>query len=364
MKKLTRGIILLLAIYFFILGVRVLGGGFELLGEEMAKKLISSVSNPLIGVFVGVLATSLIQSSSATTSMVVGIVSTQPAFLVNAIPIVMGANVGTSVTNTAVSFGHATREKEFSRAVAGATVHDFFNIMAVLVLLPIELFFHPLQKGATFLASRFAGIGGFQMVSPIKVLTDPVRDQIISILQSLFHGFAGPASLVVSIAIIILALKAIVSMTKELAEELSERLLSKHLFGSTPSSFGLGVTLTGIIQSSSITTSLLIPFIGAGMLSLGQIFPFVLGANVGTTFTTVIAALGAGTTAGLTIAFVHLLFNMLAILLLYPLRKIPITLAKKLGDISKTNKKIPIAYVLITFYILPLIYILLVKGGI
>lgn len=58
-----------------------------------------------------------------------------------AIPIVMGANIGTSVTNTIVSMGQITNKNDFRRAFAGATVHDVFNWMTVLVLLPVEVIF-------------------------------------------------------------------------------------------------------------------------------------------------------------------------------------------------------------------------------
>ena len=80
-------------------------------------------SNPLVGLFTGILATTLAQSSSTITSIAVGLVASRALTIEGAIPVVMGANIGTSVTNTLVSMGHITRKEEFRRALAGATVH-------------------------------------------------------------------------------------------------------------------------------------------------------------------------------------------------------------------------------------------------
>ena len=98
---------------------------------------MGDIDNPIAGLCIGILATVLLQSSSTTTSITVGLV---PDILEVklAIFVIMGANIGTSVTNTIVSMGHLGDGDELERAFAGATVHDMFNFGAVLILLPLE----------------------------------------------------------------------------------------------------------------------------------------------------------------------------------------------------------------------------------
>ncbi|MEI5617209.1 thymidylate synthase, partial [Streptomyces brasiliscabiei] len=87
----------------------------------------------------------LIQSSSTVTSIIVGLVAGGlPVEL--AIPMIMGANIGTTVTNTLVSLGHVRYKDEFKRAFASATIHDFFNLLAVAIFLPLEMAFGILEK--------------------------------------------------------------------------------------------------------------------------------------------------------------------------------------------------------------------------
>ena len=126
-------------LYFFLVSIKLLEKGIKTLGAEYTDQLFQSVSSPFVGLLVGTLATVLVQSSSVTTATIVGLVGSGFLNLEYAIPMVMGANIGTTVTNTLVSFGHVRREQEFKRAFAASTMHDFFNLMAVLALFPLQL---------------------------------------------------------------------------------------------------------------------------------------------------------------------------------------------------------------------------------
>ena len=126
----------------------------------------------------------------------------------------------------------------------------------------------------------------------------------------------------------------------------------------------IGVIVTISVQSSSITTSILIPLIASGILVIDNAYPITLGANIGTTVTALLAALGAGKVDGLTIAVVHTLFNITGILLLYPskrIRRIPINLAERLANLASRNRALAGAYLIGTFVILPLVGILALR---
>ena len=126
----------------------------------------------------------------------------------------------------------------------------------------------------------------------------------------------------------------------------------------------LGLVITIAVQSSSITTSILIPLCAAGVLSLRNAYPVTLGANVGTTITALLAALATSVPAALTVALVHTTFNVVAILILYVppwWRYMPVTAAERLADIAVKQRLWAIAYVMGAFIVLPLIGVALLR---
>ena len=142
-------------------------------------------------------------------------------------------------------------------------------------------------------------------------------------------------------------------------------MVSRGLYTSPIVAMILGIVVTVMVQSSSITTSLLVPLAGAGLITLEQAFPITIGANIGTTVTAFLAALavtGPNALAGVTIAVVHLLFNVSATALIYPvtrIREIPLSMARRLARLAVRSKAMAIAYILILFYGLPALFALL-----
>ena len=207
-------------LYLFIIAITLLGHSFKLMGKEVAESIFEATTNPILGLVIGILATSVIQSSSTTTSIVVGLVGSGIISLPNAVPIIMGANVGTSVTNTIVSLAHISHKEEFRRAFAGSTVHDFFNLCTVIVLLPLELLTGYLNKSATFLAGVLSGAStGATFESPLKVITKPPGDVIKHwVIDSL--GFsktvAGTVLVVVGVILLIISLTALAKLMQSL----------------------------------------------------------------------------------------------------------------------------------------------------
>jgi sodium-dependent phosphate cotransporter len=361
---------LVLVLLLFFTSIELMGDSFKLMGENVARTLLETTSNPFVGLFIGILATSLVQSSSTVTTMTVTLVAGGGLTIDGAIPIVMGANIGTSVTNTIVSLGSVTRKDEFGRAMAGATVHDFFNLLAVAVLFPIELATKAISTIAAALTDGLAGIGGADLLSPVKVLIEPVAGFIVDLTQE-----NGIAVLIIGLLLLFISLRYLVTLLKGLVLGRSEKLLHKYIFGAPAVSMLFGVLLTILVQSSSITTSLMVPLVAAGLVTVAQIFPFVLGANIGTTITALLAALVAASgadgtvtplgVAALTTAFAHMSFNVLGIALFFPiqrLRNIPIRLSQKLGELAVRNRGYAFGYVLTVFFVLPLITILVTRN--
>lgn len=365
---LVRTALVLALLFVFLLGVNGLGDGFKALGQNALEAFFAATSNPFIGLMVGVLATTLVQSSSVSTSLIVGLVAAPvtPLPIANAVPMIMGANIGTTVTNTIVSLGHIRRPDEFERAFAVATCHDFFNFMAVAVLLPLELLTGFLRAAATWLTGLLAGFTGVEYDSPLKgalkATLAPVKDGLAAVLP---ERAAGIALIVISGVLIYLALTLLVRVMRTAVQTRVESIVTRGLEKSALIGIIVGIVVTVMVQSSSITTSLLVPLAGAGLLNVAQAFPVTVGANIGTTMTAMLAALAAtGVNArfGLTIALVHLLFNLTATLLIFPidrLRNLPIRAAERLASVAVRSRRWALLYVLLLFYGVPAIFALL-----
>jgi sodium-dependent phosphate cotransporter len=333
-----------------------MGASLKLFGKGLAETLISTTSNPFVGLFIGILATSLIQSSSSTTSIVVGMVGAGVLSVPNAIPIVMGANIGTSVTNTIVSMAHLNRSNEFQRSFAASTVHDFFNVLAVIVIFPIQYFTNYLGIFSKYLAENFQDVGGLTLFNPIKASTKPLINLIITVIGD--HPWLV---LILSLVILFIALKKMVDTLRVLVIKRAEVWFDKILFKNALRAFVVGLAMTLMAQSSSITTSLVVPMAGAGILTLVQIFPYTLGANIGTTITAILAALATGNINAVIVAFAHLMFNISGIICWWPFSGVPIALASKLSEYAVRNKLYPLIYIVIVFFLIPLVVIIFVN---
>lgn len=352
---------IVLALYFFLVGIKGIGAGFKLFGSDLANRILVTTSNPISGLFIGILATTLVQSSSTTTSIIVGMVAGGGISLQGAVPMIMGANIGTTVTNTIVSLGHITRVQEFKRAFAAAQVHDFFNVLAVVLLFPLEYFFGIISRPATMLAFTLDTAGGLKLADPLKIAVDPMVGFIEWVV-----GGSPWLVLIISVLLTFYMLYSLVKILRSLVLEKVEAFFDTYIFKTALRGFGFGAVLTFLVQSSSITTSLVVPLVGAGVLTIVQIFPYTIGANVGTTLTANIAAFSTGNPYALSVSFAHLIFNLLAGLIIWPLpaiRRLPIRMAEYMARLATRSRFIPLIYILIMFYLIPILVIVL-EGGI
>ena len=356
-------------VYLLICAVGMIGAGFKGATKGHAEELFEFATNPFMGLIIGVIATSMIQSSSTVTSIIVGLVAGGLP-VGTAIPMVMGANIGTTITNTIVSLGHVRKKKEFRRAFAAATVHDFFNVMAVIIFLPLEIMFGFLEKIGGWLSSHLVGgedmsVKGLNFIKPItKPLINDFKD-----LAHMISADAGNIILIVfGVAIIFISITWIGRLLKKLMVGRAKQIMHGAIGKGPVTGITSGAIVTVLVQSSSTTTSLMVPLAGSGVFRLKQIYPFTLGANIGTTITALLAATGvSGPTAvlALQVAMVHLCFNIAAVLLIFglkPLRQLPMAGAMWLAKVSTERKIYAIVYLLGVFFVAPGILVLLYRA--
>ncbi|XP_060596766.1 sodium-dependent phosphate transport protein 2B-like [Ruditapes philippinarum] len=331
---------------------------------------------------IGVLATVLLQSSSTTTSIVVSMVGSGELLTVKqAIPIVMGANIGTSVTNTIVSIGQITNKDDFRRAFAGATVHDAFNWLTVLVLLPIEVitgYLEALSGAIIDSIPQFNEDMKDLNRDYLKVITNPLTKLVIQIDKKvitkiangdeeyldksiikhkccdkldngtsvncktcvfMFESISQPGKwsdaavgallLVIALVLLCVCLVLIVKLLHSLLRGQIAHIIRKFINANFPGKCSyftgylailIGAGLTILVQSSSIFTSSITPLVGMGVLSLERMYPLTLGSNIGTTATGILAAFAQDPDKipnSLQIALCHLFFNISGICIFY-----------------------------------------------
>jgi len=271
---------------------------------------------------------------------------------------VMGANIGTTVTNTLVALGHFSRREEFKRALSCSTMHDFFNILTAAILLPIELSTHYLERTAGFLASRFCEFAGMTVENPLNVIIKPAVNAIDGIFTNFMQlpvKLASGFMLITALAILFFSLINGVKIMRTLVIRRTEAVLNNVLGRNAVFVMLMGLIFTALVHSSSVTTCILVPIVASGVLSMENAFPITLGANLGTTLTAIFASL-TGNVAAVTIAFAHLLFNTSGILIIYPvkaIRNIPLAMARRMGEIAYRKPLLAFMYVFTVFFVIP-----------
>jgi solute carrier family 34 (sodium-dependent phosphate cotransporter) len=342
---------LLLVLFVFILSIELLGNGFRLFNLEVSYLIYTGTSNPFISLFVGLLATAIFQSSSTVTSVIVALVGVGTITIENAVPIVMGANIGTTATSTFVALNFLGTRKQLRRAIMAATVHDFFNVTTALVLFPLEIMFGTLSKSARLLSTwitpeNFDGNTAFSLLS---LTVKPSAEWI----SQFFYELPG---LLISVSIIFVALSIALmsSILKGLLLPENEQKVNQIIFSSRPKALIWGVGITAAIQSSSVTTSVMVPLVAYNKIPIQKAFPFIIGANIGTTFTALLAAVSQSQ-AAISIAIAHLLFNIFGGLMLYSsfTSNLIIWLSRQLGNAVLRHRGLILVYLLSLFFLIP-----------
>lgn len=403
-------------LYFFMWSSSILSQAFNLTSYHYAGHFIRTsgfLQNPLIGLMVGIITTVVFQSSGAVTSVLVTIVGSGVLNVRQSIPIIMGANLGTSVTNTVVSLIVYRKKENFEIAMTAGIVHDMYNMMSVVFMLPIELLLHPLEYTSIWMLNLFGTsshteIGELQFLS---YLVKPLVDVVIMIdkekTSNLDPNVIVPSNIslvkrccnserrgneticnecfslfskldfsdnVVCILLLVIAMVTlftclifVVRVTKSL---LGGKLLNwvaklaRQEYKFPYSMFVgyifilVGMIITIILHSSGVFTSMLVPLAGGDVLNLMQIYELTLGSNVGTTTTGILAALSAQSKyplQTLQVALCHFIFNVAGILMFYsfPHTTLPIWASKRFGTLSAKSMWFSIGYLVIVFLVAP-----------
>jgi sodium-dependent phosphate cotransporter len=364
----ARSLLAFLALYMFVAAVKMIGAGLGVIrtdkaGAEFLDWLFSLVRDPVTGLFVGLLVTALVQASGFTIAMTVTLTAMGQISFQTAVPIIMGANIGTSITGLLVSLGHVRQRDEFRRSLSAASVHDFFNIMSVITFLPLEIKFGIISKPVGWIAHAMGydpsvpgeAVKLASKAGPIKIVISALGNFFKWFLLKVCNLPPIPSGTIISILAMVFLFAGLMLMVKMLRKLMQGRLsgiFSRTLFGNPVAAFIVGIVMTIAVQSSSVSISLMVPLVGAEILQLVQVFPYVLGANIGTTFTVLLPALALGPVA-VACACGHLLFNIYGTVVFWPLRALPIGMAKWFGEVAAKRRYLAVVYILTLFFVIP-----------
>jgi len=345
------------ALLLFLLALDLMVASLQQLGGTVAQVILLATANPFAGLFIGLLLTAMLQSSSTTTALVVAFVASGALSLGSAVPIIMGANVGTTITAMIVSIGFISRKKEFKRAVAAGSSHFFFNLLTAAVIFPLEYHYH--------LLSRFSAAVAGSVTHTQQAPALPVSWDGFDTLADLLTSVAPLPFLWAAVALILLFSSILIfrKLVADLLKARSPEAFSRFFFKNAYKSFGWGLLTTAAIRSSTITTSIVVPIVAKKIATLRQAAPFILGANVGTTITAFIAALVHGYTVEVvSIAVAHFLFNLAGVLIFLPvpvLRKSLLWLSAGFGKMTAEHRLAGFLFLLFTFFLVPFFLIFL-----
>lgn len=309
------GVVACIAAIF--VGVYLIIDGVYGAGSGVIDRAISLAVHPILGLALGVVVTALVQSSTTTTALVIAAVGTGAMSVEVAIPVIMGANIGTTITPLVASLSFADKHEHLRRALAGSSMHLFFNLALVIVLFPLELLFRPLERISAAIAQAldFADVVEIPSFALDIVLT-PLIDAVGTngLLGTLFDvRLAGLIAILAGTALVWGGLRIMGNLIQTLFAATTKSVLESMFGASTTSGFATGFFATVVVQASAVTISTIVPFAAAKTIRRRELFTVIVGANVGTTigtFITSIAVPGALGTFAVQAALVHILFNL------------------------------------------------------
>lgn len=369
----VRGIYAGVCLYLFLSAINIMGAGLSTLGKSgnWIERFLEYGHNPFIALMGSVFITAIVQSSSFTTALIVTLVAANQLDLEAAVFAIMGANIGTSVTGIIVSLGNIRIKRQFRKAFTAALMHDVFNLLTVALLFPLEWIsgaWHErgwgvLTRSAMWMSDRIGLEDVANPNSPVKVVTRPAVSLFQWIAELVTEGDVASA-IVLAVAGLLLLFFSLILMVRNLKGALLRRiegLFQTIFFRNDGTSYVVGVLSTILVQSSSITTSLIVPLAGAGVVKLRRVFAFMLGANLGTTITGVLAATAHPSSFAVTVAVFHVTFNMIGTAIWYPLRRVPMGAAAWYGSVAAESKRYAFLFLVGLFIVVPLIGILVTE---
>jgi len=372
-------IVLAFGIFLFISSLEGVKSGFKLIFAEWQKGILGMITDntaPVTGLAIGILSTALVQSSSAVVAATMVSMSGMVASglpMVDAmrfgVPMVLGANIGTTVTNTIVVFGvrRGMTMSEFGDTIPGVIVDDVYEFLTITLFFILEMTSGFISKTTLRIGEYLSSSVGLEAVlaSFDKTIIDIIiKEPLVTPLKNLVVNLAGQrvggvALFIFWFLVIIFSMGLITKGLENLIQTDWEDKI-KAAFNSPARSFFTGFSITWLVGSSSIGTSLMVPFLATKVVDLRKAYPYLCGCNMGTTVDlSQIYGYIAGGIVGVMLGSAHVMLNIIALLLwlVSPLRFVPVKVSEWIGMKIQANENAAMSlviWVVVIFFILPI----------
>lgn len=342
----------LIALYFFVSGIILIKSGAVVMGEALAEKIVLLIRDTTSGVFAGWIATALLHSSGAFDSIIVAFTSSGVMPLSLAVATIIGAEMGTSVTPFLVSVLSRVRKGTRLRASFNVTIsHVLYNLFTLVMFYPAELFFGVFSKIAIQGSSLFLRAVWLKAIPDLLEVITPWVDPLLNVLPAWAGVVLGGGMLVAALWGIEKYMTAIFSMP-------TSWNLIRATFTRPLRAFVAGFLFTVLVPSTTVMVSLLVPLAGSGVILADYyILPYILGANIGTVFDVMIAALATGDPISLGVWLVHLSINLIGALIFFPLLKPFSDLVRRTADKIADSPRLTLIIALV-IHVVPALIIL------
>jgi len=294
----------------------VIKGAAGKLGASLAQSIILLIRDTTSGVFAGWIGTALLHSSGAFDSIIVTFTASGVMPLRLAVATIIGAELGTTVTPFLISVLNQMRGKEHQSAAFNVTLsHVLYNLATLMIFYPLEQFF------GVFSYIALQGSYIFVKAPWLNAIPDllEVATPWVSVLLEFIPEWVG---LIIGAAMLVLALGGIETYMTEIFNMPRSWNLIQSTFKKPMRAFLAGFLFTCLIPSTTVMVSLLVPLASSGVIDADYyILPYILGANIGTVFDVMVAAMATGDPIALGVWLVHLSINLIGALIFLPLLK-------------------------------------------
>jgi solute carrier family 34 (sodium-dependent phosphate cotransporter) len=264
-KPIRTGAYIVATLVLFIFALELMTTSVHQLGAITVQTILKATSNPFTALFIGMLMTALMQSSSTTTAIALALVVSGSLTFESCVPVIMGANIGTTITSLIVSVGFVNKKKEFRRAISAGSFHFFFNALTVIILFPLEYHYQFLSRVSEYISSLFFGSSSVREASTSSAIYSPLESLSNEVTKLIPNE-------VVLIALSFVLLFGSILLFRKLISDLlkanSPEKFSRFFFVNGFKSFLWGLLTTAAIRSSTITTSVVVPIVAKKIINL------------------------------------------------------------------------------------------------
>ena len=304
----------LTAVYFFIASVSLIKSSACALGSDLAKSILFIVKDTTSGVFAGWLTTAILHSSGAFDSIIVAFVSSQIMPINLAVATLIGAEIGTTITPLLVAtFGYIREKNKLLSSYYVTMSHFLYNLLTLMIFYPLELFFGFFTKISVLGSSLFVKMEWLDLIPSFVDTITPWIPILIRHIPPWITLIMGGVTIILSLWGLERYMTALFSMPKSWN-------LIRGTFMKPFRAFLAGLLFTILVPSTTVMVSILVPLAASGVISAEYyILPYVLGANIGTVFDVMLAALATGNPVSLGVWLVHLSINVFGAVIFFPL---------------------------------------------